>query len=176
MGLAFAGMFAYISAAPFVFIEHFGVRAERFGWFFGLNILGVMLATWCSARLVRRHGPRPLLRAGSLLACVSGCSSSAMRRSASGRVVALVPGLLCFVSVTGLLGANCIASLLALYPGQAGAASAVAVSGQFGLGCLASLAVGWLALPGVLPMALVMAVCGVGSLLALGLALHGGNR
>ncbi|MCR3774899.1 Bcr/CflA family drug resistance efflux transporter, partial [Pseudomonas aeruginosa] len=69
-----------------------------------------------------------------------------------------------------------IASLLALYPGQAGAASAVAVSGQFGLGCLASLAVGWLALPGVLPMALVMAVCGVGSLLALGLALHGGNR
>ncbi|HFK2079495.1 Bcr/CflA family drug resistance efflux transporter, partial [Pseudomonas aeruginosa] len=51
-----------------------------------------------------------------------------------------------------------------------------AVSGQFGLGCLASLAVGWLALPGVLPMALVMAVCGVGSLLALGLALHGGNR
>ena len=28
MGLAFAGMFAYISAAPFVFIEHFGVRAE----------------------------------------------------------------------------------------------------------------------------------------------------
>lgn len=72
MGLAFAGMFAYISAAPFVFIEHFGVRAERFGWFFGLNILGVMLATWCSARLVRRQGPRPLLRAGSLLACVSG--------------------------------------------------------------------------------------------------------
>ncbi len=63
-----------------------------------------------------------------------------------------------------------------MYPGQAGAASAVAVSGQFGLGCLASLAVGWLALPGVLPMALVMAVCGVGSLLALGLALHGGNR
>ena len=94
----------------------------------------------------------------------------------AGGLWALVPGLLCFVSVTGLLGANCIASLLALYPGQAGAASAVAVSGQFGLGCLASLAVGWLALPGVLPMALVMAVCGVGSLLALGLALHGGNR
>ncbi len=56
MGLAFAGMFAYISAAPFVFIEHFGVRAERFGWFFGLNILGVMLATWCSARLGTGRG------------------------------------------------------------------------------------------------------------------------
>ncbi|MCR7845543.1 Bcr/CflA family drug resistance efflux transporter, partial [Pseudomonas aeruginosa] len=177
MGLAFAGMFAYISAAPFVFIEHFGVRAERFGWFFGLNILGVMLATWCSARLVRRHGPRPLLRAGSLLACVSGLFLLGYAALGErGGLWALVPGLLCFVSVTGLLGANCIASLLALYPGQAGAASAVAVSGQFGLGCLASLAVGWLALPGVLPMALVMAVCGVGSLLALGLALHGGNR
>lgn len=84
MGLAFAGMFAYISAAPFVFIEHFGVRAERFGWFFGLNILGVMLATWCSARLVRRHGPRPLLRAAACWAACPGCSSSAMRRSASG--------------------------------------------------------------------------------------------
>ncbi|MCF3997927.1 Bcr/CflA family drug resistance efflux transporter, partial [Pseudomonas aeruginosa] len=119
MGLAFAGMFAYISAAPFVFIEHFGVRAERFGWFFGLNILGVMLATWCSARLVRRHGPRPLLRAGSLLACVSGLFLLGYAALGErGGLWALVPGLLCFVSVTGLLGANCIASLLALYPGQ----------------------------------------------------------
>lgn len=84
MGLAFAGMFAYISAAPFVFIEHFGVRAERFGWFFGLNILGVMLATWCSARLVRRHGPRPLLRPAACWPACPACSSSAMRRSASG--------------------------------------------------------------------------------------------
>ncbi|MCT2376421.1 Bcr/CflA family multidrug efflux MFS transporter, partial [Pseudomonas aeruginosa] len=114
MGLAFAGMFAYISAAPFVFIEHFGVRAERFGWFFGLNILGVMLATWCSARLVRRHGSRPLLRAGSLLACVSGLFLLGYAALGErGGLWALVPGLLCFVSVTGLLGANCIASLLA---------------------------------------------------------------
>ncbi len=167
----------FVVLALFAGLCHFGVRAERFGWFFGLNILGVMLATWCSARLVRRHGPRPLLRAGSLLACVSGLFLLGYAALGErGGLWALVPGLLCFVSVTGLLGANCIASLLALYPGQAGAASAVAVSGQFGLGCLASLAVGWLALPGVLPMALVMAVCGVGSLLALGLALHGGNR
>ncbi|MCT5837807.1 Bcr/CflA family drug resistance efflux transporter, partial [Pseudomonas aeruginosa] len=113
----------------------------------------------------------------SLLACLSGLFLLGYAALGErGGLWALVPGLLCFVSVTGLLGANWIASLLALYPGQAGAASAVAVSGQFGLGCLASLAVGWLALPCVLPMALVMAVCGVGSLLALGLALHGGNR
>ena len=129
MGLAFAGMFAYISAArAFVFIEHFGVRAERFGWFFGLNILGVMLATWCSARLVRRHGPRPLLRAGSLRPRVSGLFLLGAALG-EGRW-ALVPGCCAFVSVTGLLGANCIASLLALYPGQAGAASAVRCPGS----------------------------------------------
>ncbi|MCY1449793.1 hypothetical protein D9M71_665570 [compost metagenome] len=70
-----------------------------------------------------------------------------------------------------MLGANAIASLMALFPERAGAAAALAVAGQFGLGALASFLVGLLHDGSSWPTCLVVAICGVGSCLALRLAL-----
>ncbi|MOA30220.1 Bicyclomycin resistance protein [compost metagenome] len=81
-------------------------------------------------------------------------------------------GLLLFVSVTGMLGANAIASLMALFPQRAGAAAALAVAGQFGLGALASALVGAMHDGSPMPMSLIVALCGVGSFAALRLALR----
>jgi DHA1 family bicyclomycin/chloramphenicol resistance-like MFS transporter len=71
-----------------------------------------------------------------------------------------------YVSVTGLLGANCLACLLAAFPQQAGAAAGLAVALQFGLGTACSALVGALHDGTPLPMSLVMGASGVGSLLA----------
>jgi DHA1 family bicyclomycin/chloramphenicol resistance-like MFS transporter len=34
---ASAGMFAFISGSPYVYIDYFGVPAQHYGWLFGLN-------------------------------------------------------------------------------------------------------------------------------------------
>ena len=60
-GFAFAGMFAYIAATPFVYIELFGVSPQRYGLLFGLNVVGIMTGSFASARLVGRLGVRRLL-------------------------------------------------------------------------------------------------------------------
>ncbi len=41
-GFGQAGMFAYISGSPFVFIDLYGVPAHAYGWLFGLNGLGLV--------------------------------------------------------------------------------------------------------------------------------------
>lgn len=118
MGLVFVGMFVYISVVFFVFIEYFGVCVECFGWFFGLNIFGVMFVIWCSVCLVCCYGLWLLLWVGSLLVCVFGLFFFGYVVFGEwGGLWVLVFGLLCFVSVIGLFGVNCIVSLLVLYFG-----------------------------------------------------------
>ena len=64
--LSMAGMFAYISGSPFVFIELFGVPPNRFGWLFGVNALGFVVSSQINGRLVRRFEPLRLLKAANL--------------------------------------------------------------------------------------------------------------
>ncbi|MGG2396619.1 Bcr/CflA family multidrug efflux MFS transporter [Pseudomonas sp. SH1-B] len=164
MGLAFAGMFAYITASPFVYIEYFGVSPQHYGWLFGLNIGGIMVMSWLNARLVHRLGVDWMLGFGSVLAALSGVALLLCTGNGWGGLPAVVVCLLCYVSVTGLLLANCLASLMALFPKQAGAAAGLAVAAQFGLGTLGSLAVGQLYDGTPWPMGLVIGItgCGVG--------------
>lgn len=41
-GMAFASMFAYITATPFVYIDYFHVKPQHYGLLFGLNIVGII--------------------------------------------------------------------------------------------------------------------------------------
>lgn len=60
--LASAGMFAFISGSPYVYIDYFGVAPQHYGLLFGLNVLLMMSMTWLNGRLVKRIGILPLLR------------------------------------------------------------------------------------------------------------------
>lgn len=162
MSLCFAGMFAFITSSPFIYIDYFGVSAQRYSLLFALNIAGVMVVTLANARLVTRVGPHRMLIFGVLMAAVSGVGLLIVGMNEAGGLAAIVFGLLCYISVTGLLGANCLARLLGDFPEQAGAAAGLAVATQFGLGMLAS---AWHdGTP--LPMTLIIATTGIGSALA----------
>lgn len=166
MGLSFAGMFAFITASPFVYIEYFGVSPQGYAWIFGLNIAGIIVVTTLNARFVTRLTPIRMLTWGTSIAALSGLALAIFGVSGWGGLPALVFCVVLYVSVTGLLGANCLACLLAAFPQQAGTAAGLAVALQFGLGTACSALVGALHDGTPLPMTLVMAASGVGSLLA----------
>jgi DHA1 family bicyclomycin/chloramphenicol resistance-like MFS transporter len=170
MSLCLAGMFAYITASPFIYIDYFGISPQHYGLLFALNIAGVIVVTMVNARLVSRVGPHRMLVFGVLIAAVSGFGLMIVGLSEVGGLTAIVIGLLCYISVTGLLGANCLARLLGGFPGQAGAAAGLAVSTQFGLGMLASVWVGAWHDGTPLPMTLIIAATGLGSALAYAVA------
>ena len=176
MGLSFAGMFAFITASPFVYIQYFGISPQSYGWLFALNIAGVIVATMLNARWVSRLGPNRLLAWGTALLAASGSCLALLGGLGLGGLSAVVICVVLYVSVTGLIGANCLASLLAHYPQQAGAAAGLAVALQFGLGMLFSALAGALHDGSAAPMSLLMGAAGVGSLAAFRVARASSRR
>lgn len=167
MSLTFSGMFAFITASPFVYIDYFGVSPQTYAWLFSLNIGGIIVLVSLNARYVGRFGTQRLLVAGASLAAASGLLLAFAGLTGVGGLPLIVMALLGFVSVTGVLGANCMASLLSRFPERAGAAAGIAISTQFGLGAIASSLVSALHDGTPLTMSLMVGLTGVGSLAAL---------
>jgi len=170
MGLSFAGMFAFITASPFVYIEYFGVSSQHYGGLFALNIAGVIVATVFNARLVSRWGADQMLSVGTAVAALAGISLAVVGGLGWGGLPAVVICILFYVSMTGLIGANCLANLLAHFPQQAGAAAGLAISMQFGLGMVFSGLAGAFHNDTAAPMSLLIGVAGIGCLIAFRLA------
>ena len=63
-GFSFAGMFSFLSAGPFVYIELNHVSPQHFGYYFALNIVFLFVLTIINSRFVRRVGALNMFRAG----------------------------------------------------------------------------------------------------------------
>jgi len=141
-GMSFAAMFAYITASPFYFIELQGFSPTAYGALFAANALGIFAANYLNSRLVKARGAAAMAGVGS--ACgFAGAVLLALAMAVPDCIAAVVAGLFVVVSMTGLLGANCVGLLMARYPKNAGAAAALFGSSQFGLGMWASAAVSY---------------------------------
>jgi DHA1 family bicyclomycin/chloramphenicol resistance-like MFS transporter len=141
-GMSFAAMFAYITASPFYFIELQHFSPVAYGFLFASNALGIFAANYLNSRLVRSKGPAVMAGVGSGLG-FAGALVLWVASSSGDAVPAVIGGLFIVVSMTGLLGANCVGLLMARYPQNAGAAAALFGASQFGLGMLASAAVSY---------------------------------
>jgi DHA1 family bicyclomycin/chloramphenicol resistance-like MFS transporter len=141
-GMAFASMFAYITATPFVYIEYFHVSAQHYGFLFALNIVGIMFGNLMNTRLIGRLGSLPIISFSATVSCVASLFVSLVCLTGWGGLWSIVVGLFFVVGVVGLLSANCTTDLMHRYPHNAGAAAAVFGAVQLALGALASVAVG----------------------------------
>ncbi len=165
-GFAFAGMFAYIAATPFVYIELFQVSPQRYGLLFGLNVIGIMTGSFASGRLVGRLGVRRLLGLGTMVMAIAGLALMIITTRALGGLAAVVIALFFYVGMMGLVGANAVAGALERFPAVAGSVSALLGATQFGFGALAGAVVGLLDDGTAAPMGLVIATCGMAALAA----------
>lgn len=51
---SFAGMFAFLTAGAFVYIDIYGVSPDGFGYLFGLNIVAMIALTTINGRFVKK--------------------------------------------------------------------------------------------------------------------------
>ena len=71
--MGFGGMFAFITASPYVYMEHFGVTASWYPALFGANILFMFTANRLNVRLLSRMSPPRLLRIGIGIQLLAAC-------------------------------------------------------------------------------------------------------
>ena len=164
--LIFAGLLAYISGSPFVFIELFDVAPERYGLYFGTNAIGIIAASQLNRWLVGRVETRrilafvlPVAMAASLVLVIDAYSGF------GGFAGILVP-LFCYIACHGFVLPNTTALAMAPHGRVAGSASALLGTLQFVLGAIANSLIGTFANGTPVPMAAVIAACGATAFLA----------
>ena len=163
-GLLQAGMFAYITGAPFVLIELHGIKPENFGWVFGTNAIGLIAASQLNARLVGRLSPDTIL--GRALWLPAGLTLVITVLVAAGvnSLPLLLVGFFGFLACYGFISPNASAIALSQQGHQAGTASALMGTVQFSLGIVAGVSMSLWHDGTALPLMTVMTLCGVGAL------------
>lgn len=160
-GMAMAGMFAYIVGSPYVFMEHFQVTASRFGLFFGINALGLVLAAQLNARLVRHFASDVIIRKVLAVQVVTGCLLFAGAWSGYLQLYGVATLLFVYVSSVGCLFPNITAMAMAPQGTRAGSASAMIGVIQFVLAAVSASLIGAANSGAAVPMAVVIGVCSV---------------
>jgi DHA1 family bicyclomycin/chloramphenicol resistance-like MFS transporter len=166
----FAALFSFLSGAPFVFIERYGVAPREFGVIFAGMIVFMTVGSLLNARFVAVFGAGKILRHAVLVPAVAGSTAMAMGWiEARTGAIGLWPFLVCFVlqiAAISLIGANSMAMALQRYPHMAGTASSLTGVITFGLGAAFGAAVGQ-ALDGTIaPMTTAIGLAGILCLLS----------
>jgi len=164
---AFAGLFAYVSSSPIVFIEVFKVSEKTFGWIFAGLSIGFIGSSQVNSMLVKRYSSEQLVN--TFLICMVVISVVFLIGSLNGwfgmgGTIAMIFGVLCCV---GICSPNTSALSLAPFIKNAGSASALLGAFQMAVGSMASVGITLIKSQTTLPMAGVMAASSVVAFLVL---------
>jgi len=158
--LIFAGLLAYISGSPFVFIELFHVPPSKFGIYFGINAIGIMTASQINRWLAQRFDASQILRRALPVSLVASVALVVDAATGFGGFAGILVPLFVYIAMHGFVMPNTTALAMAPHGAVAGSASALLGSLQFILGAVAGTLVGALSNGTPVPLAVVIAGCG----------------
>ena len=159
-GFSFAGMFTFLTVGSFIYIDHFHVAPEHFGYLMSLNIVCLIAMTSINGRWVRKVGTHAMLKFGLWVQLFAGGLLILGQVLHLGLWGVVVPVMI-FVGTISIIGSNAMACLLDSYPQMAGTASSLAGTIRFGTGSVVGTLVALMPDGTAWPMALTMAACAV---------------
>ncbi|QGY29922.1 Bcr/CflA family multidrug efflux MFS transporter [Pantoea cypripedii] len=157
-GFSFAGLFAFLNAGPFVYIEVNHVSPQNFGYYFGLNVVFLFVMTLINSRAVRRFGPLAMFRIGLVIQFCMGVwllVASALNLG----FLPLVLGVAMFIGCVSTVSSNAMAVILDEFPHMAGTASSLAGTLRFGVGALVGALLSMVNVSSAWPMVATIALC-----------------
>ncbi len=164
-GLTMAALFAYISGSSFVFQDVYGLSEQTYGIVFGVNSVGLVIATQLNARLVRYVKPQWVLAGALVVASTVSVAMVVFALTGLFGIYGIAVPLFVLLSMVGFTMPNTPALALAEHGASAGTAAALLGAMNFAIGGFTAPLVGALGSDTALPMAGTMAVM---ALLALG--------
>ncbi|CAM5237437.1 Bcr/CflA family drug resistance efflux transporter OS=Streptomyces alboniger OX=132473 GN=CP975_10125 PE=3 SV=1 [Streptomyces alboniger] len=166
-GFAFAALFAYISASPFVIQEIYGASPQTFSLLFGVNSVGLIIVGQINGKvLVGRVSLNKALAVGLTAIAVAATALLLMTTGVFGDVglFPVAAGLFVLMSAMGLAMPNTQSLALIRTPHAAGSASALLGTSSFLVGAIASPLVGIAGEDTAVPMAVVQLVCALAAI------------
>jgi len=163
-GIAFTGLFAYVSGSPVVFMDVYGVGQKTYGWIFAFLSIGFIGSSQLNNILLKKFGSGQIIQ--TVLVCYAVLSALFLFASGMGWLTlpVLISFLFLLLSCIGIVNPNTASLTLAPFAKNAGTASALMGAIQMGLGSLISIFISMFSKPSTLPLAISMAASAILSL------------
>lgn len=163
-GLLMGAMFVYISAAPELLMDNYGLSAEKFSIVFGINAAGFIGLTQINQIIINRFRLVSILRFGAAAQAISSVILLILG-IVFGSSAPLIPVLICIffcISGLGLTQPNASAIALTFQKHRAGMASALQGSLMFCVGIFGGLLLNVFPVSPVLKLGITMSLlmCG----------------
>ncbi|MFC4256229.1 Bcr/CflA family efflux MFS transporter [Altererythrobacter xixiisoli] len=163
-GLNFAAQFAWITAAPFLIIEAYGISELWFGWIFAAMALALMFSAQINRRALGRHAPDRLMLGGALMALAAALALLAAALTGWGGLPGILVPLFFVIASIGFVSTNAMAGALAVDASRTGSVSAVVGTSQFGFAALVAWATGLVGARPEVALAVAILACALGAL------------
>lgn len=156
---AFACLFSFISASPFVYMDLYGVSEKQYGWLFGLNAIGMVVAAQLNRVLLNRYTSQTVMSGAIIINVLSGVMLVLLGATSS---LPVLVGLLCVcIATVPLIAANSVALALAASGEHRGSGSSIIGVLQFGIASIVSGLVGIMHNGTIYPMTGAILGCGL---------------
>ncbi|MEO5317217.1 multidrug effflux MFS transporter [Arthrobacter sp. CC3] len=141
-GMNFAGLFAYLSASPFLFQDVYGFTPQQYGLLFGINSLGIVAGVQTSSRVIRRVPPQWILACSTAWMFVMAVLIVIFDQLGFGLWGVMVP-LWFYILGTGFTFPCVQVLALSKHGAQAGTAASLLGAATFMMAGIVSPVVGW---------------------------------
>jgi MFS transporter, DHA1 family, multidrug resistance protein len=160
-GIAFTGLFAYVSGSPVVFMNVYGVDQKTYGWIFAFLSTGFIGSSQLNNLLLKKFSSQQIMQ--NVLICYAVISILFLLASQMGWLTlpVLIAFLFVLLSCVGIVNPNAASLTLAPFAKNAGTASALMGAIQMGMGFLASVFISLFEKPSATPLALAMAASAI---------------
>ncbi len=159
--VASAGLYAYISGSPYVFMELFRVTEKQYGWIFALVAMGLIGSSQLNSVLLKNYESRQIIKIALLCQAITGALLFVGTLTNTVELFSTIFLIFIFLCCQGFIFPNSSALSLAPFSKNAGSASALLGGIQMSIGAFASALVSFLHNHTALPMTGVMACCAI---------------
>ncbi|MDQ3277685.1 MAG: multidrug effflux MFS transporter [Bacteroidota bacterium] len=165
--VASAGLYAYLSGSPFVFMELFHVNEHQYSWIFALIAAGLIGSSQLNNIMLKKYSSGQIIRTALTVQATVGLLLAIGTATGWMNLYSTIFLIFLFLCCQGFSFPNASALSMAPFAREAGSASALMGAIQMGIGAVASALVGVFFNNTALPMTGVMAGCAVFALLIL---------
>ena len=165
--LAFAGLFAYVSGSPMVFMDIYHVDKKVYGWIFAFLSVAFIGLSQFNTLLLKKYSSEQIARialTGQVVVSVIFLTGSIAGAYGLPQTIFFI---FLFLGCLGFVNPNALALALAPFAKNAGSASAMMGALQMGTGALASIGVSVFNNGTATPMIAIMGATSVAAILIL---------
>lgn len=138
LAAGFSGLFVFITASPYLYLEYFDQSESVFPWLFGANVVMIMLSNRVNIYLLDRLPTTKLITLGISIQLTSAAALLFLSLNpALFSLYLVVPLMMTFIGALGFMTANIMGNIMQDFKQIAGSATALAGVTQFCGGAVA---------------------------------------